>query len=186
MPFFMDLAADDELDLYFVVSQVHMQGILFVFKPWLKACDTQEESNSGSSIDWRKAHTGSRDGCYNSTQTGPSAVLAIKTNGVFAKIRGEKAWWAFISWQIWICSIVKPFWLSLTKRQGVIIVMNEEQQIELPIITPHWLHQLAPNVDNVRQPIIQISASRIFVTIAEATGGAKKTQSIMMLASASE
>jgi hypothetical protein len=76
--------------------------------------------------------------------------------------------------------------LSLTKRQGVTIVMNEEQQIELPIITPHWLHQLAPNVDNVRQPIIQISASRIFVTIAEATGGAKKTQSIMMLASASE
>jgi hypothetical protein len=32
---------------------------------------------------------------------------------------------------------VKPFWLSLTKRQGVTIVMNEEQQIELPIITPH-------------------------------------------------
>ncbi|CAM6057773.1 unnamed protein product [Sphagnum tenellum] len=51
MPFFMDLAADDELDLDFVVSKVHMQGILFVFKPWLKAYDTQEESNSGSSID---------------------------------------------------------------------------------------------------------------------------------------
>jgi hypothetical protein len=51
MPFFMDLAADDELDLDFVVSKVRMQGILFVFKPWLKACDTQEESNSGSSID---------------------------------------------------------------------------------------------------------------------------------------
>jgi hypothetical protein len=32
---------------------------------------------------------------------------------------------------------VKPFSLSLTKRQGVTIVMNEEQQIELPIITPH-------------------------------------------------
>jgi hypothetical protein len=76
--------------------------------------------------------------------------------------------------------------VSLTKRQGVTIVMNEDHQIELPIITPHWLHQLAPNVDNVRQPTIQTSASWIFVTFAEATGGAKKTQSIMMLASTSE
>jgi hypothetical protein len=32
---------------------------------------------------------------------------------------------------------VKTFTVSLTKRQGVTIVMNEDHQIELPIITPH-------------------------------------------------